>query len=406
MFAAVKSAWPVEMRDFADEDASALPAEALAEELVELRRAIDRLEYEFVRRLQPFDRLRGYEGEGAVTLVGWLRWKCHLRAGAASERVTLARHLPALKGTEQAFAAGEISYHHAAAIAHAAEEVGADVVSQVEPSLLESARKLDPQRLRLVTRHLRHCVDADGALAEHNLAYDRRRLYLSEWLDGVFFLDGLLDAEGGTTLRSALNALLGPRDPADERTGAQRRADALVELARGRLESGDLPDVAGQRPHLIVTAPLATLRQDPMAPAGDLDWAAPMPAEAVRRLACDASVRRVLLDPDSEPVDVGRATRTVPPALRRVLELRDRGCRFPGCDRPPAWTDGHHLRHWADGGETTKANVVLLCRRHHRKVHDEGWRLSLGDDGALVAVAPWWTGSSLGRPNGLAPPAP
>ncbi len=387
-----------------DDGLSSLPASALGEQLVELRRGIDRLEFEFSRRLVPFARQQRYEGDGAVTLVSWLRWKCRLGPGAASERVALARQLTELAATRQALASGEIGYHHAAAITRAAVEVGPEALSQAEPMLLEAARQLDPHRLRLLTLHLRHCVDPDGVLADHNLAYDRRRLHLSEGLDGIFYLDGLLDAEGGATVRTALNALLGPADPGDDRTAPQRRADALVELARQRLDAGDLPEVAGQRPHLTVTAPLATLRREPQAPAAELEWAEPVPAETVRRLACDASLTRVLLGPDSEPMDVGRATRTIQPALRRALVVRDRGCRFPGCDRPPSWTDGHHLTHWADGGETTLANLVLLCRRHHRRVHEERWQLARGDNTALVAMAPWWTSTHSGHSQGLAPP--
>jgi hypothetical protein len=117
-------------------------------------------------------------------------------------------------------------------------------------------------------------------------------------------------------------------------------------------------------------------------------WAGAVVAETVRRLACDATASRVTVGPSGEPLDVGRAVRTIPPAMRRALVVRDGGCRFPGCDRPPEWTDGHHLRHWADGGETKLDNLVLLCRRHHRVVHEGRWRLSRGEDGRLVAQPP------------------
>ena len=96
----------------------------------------------------------------------------------------------------------------------------------------------------------------------------------------------------------------------------------------------------------------------------------------------------VLLGRESEPLAVGRASRVIPAALRRALAARDGSCRFPGCDRPAAWTDGHHLTHWADGGETSAGNLVLRCRPHHRKVHEGGWRLAWGPEQALVAVPP------------------
>jgi hypothetical protein len=111
-------------------------------------------------------------------------------------------------------------------------------------------------------------------------------------------------------------------------------------------------------------------------------------AETVRRVACDASVSRVEVGAAGEPVNVGRASRTIPSALRRALVVRDGGCRFPGCDRPPEWTDGHHVRHWADGGETTLQNLVLLCRRHHRAVHEGRWRVAVEPDGGVTAQPP------------------
>ncbi len=323
--------------------------------------------------------------------------------GGASERVEVARNLHHLPRAAEAFAAGEIGYQHAAAIAWAIHEVGPEAAARSESVLVESARVLDPARLRLVTRHVRHCVDPDGALRDANKAYDRRAFYLSESLDGVFHVDGILDAEGGAVLRTALNALM-PGESGEPRPAAQRRADALVELARQRLDQGDLPEVGGQRPHLTITARIETLMGEPESPAGEMEWASPVPAETVRRLACDASISRVLFDPASQPIDVGRATRTISPALRRALAARDRGCRFPGCDRPPSWTDCHHLTHWPDGGETNPANVVSLCRRHHHRVHEEGWRLARGDGGGLVAIQPAWTTLRSGSSPGLAPP--
>jgi hypothetical protein len=147
---------------------------------------------------------------------------------------------------------------------------------------------------------------------------------------------------------------------------------------------------------LTVTATVGTLSGAPGHAAGDLVWGLPVPAETVRRLACDAARTPVELTPDGQPLEVGRTTRTVPPALRRALVVRDQGCRFPGCDRPSDWTDGHHLQHWADGGATTLENLVLLCRRHHRKVHEDGWRLAWGEDRGIVAIPPRWLEPRLG----------
>jgi hypothetical protein len=160
-----------------------------------------------------------------------------------------------------------------------------------------------------------------------------------------------------------------------------------VELARQQLDGGRLPAVGGQRPHLTLTAELASLSGDSGEP-GVLEGGQPLGLAAVRRIACDAALSTVLLGSAGEPLGAGRTRRLVSGALRRALVARDGGCRFPGCDRPPAWTDAHHLEHWADGGETALSNTVLLCRPHHRRVHEEGWRLVADSAGGLRAQPP------------------
>ena len=129
--------------------------------------------------------------------------------------------------------------------------------------------------------------------------------------------------------------------------------------------------MAGERPHVTVTVAAEGLRGDPKAGA-ELDHTGPVGADVARRLACDASITRVVLSGRSEPLDVGRKTSVIPPAMRRAVIVRDRHRRFPGCDRPHAWCDAHHVLHWAEGGATALNNLLLLCRRHHRMVHERG----------------------------------
>lgn len=367
------------------EDIDPLTDTTLAEDMVELRRTMDRLEFQFSRRLRLFSKRRGYATLGFVSLISWLRRACRLMPGAAMQHSEVARNLPSLPHTSAALASGDIGFHHAAVIARSVTEVGADAVVAEESRLVRAAHNLDPKYLSYLTRRLRYSIDPDGTLAHSNDQYDYRYVHLSQTLDGVFYLDGRLDAEGGATLRTALNAL---ESRLDERSGAMRRADAMVEMARKQLDAGTLPEVAGQKPHLSVIASTATLAKAPGAPAADLEWSQPITADAARRLACDSAMTRVVLGPSSEPIDVGRCTRTIPPALRRALVVRDRGCRFPGCDRPPDWCDGHHLIHWIDGGETALSNTCLLCRRHYRFVHELGWRLLWGDEGEMLAIKP------------------
>jgi hypothetical protein len=131
------------------------------------------------------------------------------------------------------------------------------------------------------------------------------------------------------------------------------------------MDEGSLPKRAGERPHLQVTATLETLLQRCGAPAGDLEFSLPISAASVERLACDCKVTRILLDSDSQVIDVGRTKPLMTPAQQKALRVRDKGCRWPGCDRPPTWTSGHHLKHWIRGGSTELKNLVLLCHRHH-----------------------------------------
>jgi len=371
-----------------EEDLHAVPASALGEDLQELRRHINGCEAEFTRRLRRFDKGGGYAATAALTAKAWLRWKCNFSPAAAADRVAVSRELADLPLATEAFADGDISYPHAAMIARTAEKLGEKMEANAETILVTAAKDLDLGQLRVVTMKLQHLVDPDSVLDESNESHERRFLSLSQTLDGVFYLNGRLDSEGGATLQTALNALGGPPTAEDRRTPKQRRADLLVELARRQLDGGNLPEVGGQRPHLAVTVSIATLANQPGSPAAELEWAQPIPAETARRLACDAAITPVFVGSESDQPQAGQTSRSISGSQRRALVVRDKGCRFPGCDRPPDWTDAHHLQHWADGGKHVMDNLVLLCRRHHRKVHEEGWRLGITADGEIAAVPP------------------
>ena len=371
-----------------EEDLHAVPAAAMGDDMEELRRHINGCEAEFTRRLHRFDKGGGYYATAALTAQAWLRWKCNFSPAAAAGRVAVARELADLPLATEAFADGDFSYPHAAMIARTAEKLGDRMESNAETIMVTAAKELDLGRLRVVTLKLQHLIDPDSVREEANESHERRFLSLSQTLDGVFYLNGRLDAEGGAILQAALNALGGPPTDEDKRTPKQRRADGLVELARQKLNSGTLPEVGGQRPHLAVTVSMETLANQPGSPAADLEWAQPIPAETARRLACDAAVTPVFLGSESDQPQAGQTSRSISGSQRRALVVRDKGCRFPGCDRPPDWTDAHHLQHWADGGKHVMDNLVLLCRRHHRKVHEEGWQLGITADGDIAAIPP------------------
>jgi hypothetical protein len=359
--------------------------EALAEGLIQTREAgIDPLEAAFATGVRRFDKSGEYKADGALSLTAWLRWKCKLSFGAAMERVEIARQLEKLPETQAAFASGEVGFEHVAVLAHTAEHVGASAVRKDETSLLQSARTMDPGQFTTVAKNFEHRIDAAGALAEANRAYERRYLHISEPQDGLVRLDGVLDAEGGATLRTALQPFMKPVKD-DARSYGQRSVDALMELCRHG--SGSKRDGSGPRPQLIIRASLDTLAGIPGAPAGELEGGGTVPAETVQRYACDSALSRITGRNELDH-ELNHASRTLPAPTRRALEARDRHCVFPGCTRPIVWCDGHHLVWWTRGGATALPNLALLCRPHHRLVHEEGWNLERTKDGNWKARPP------------------
>jgi hypothetical protein len=266
---------------------------------------------------------------------------------------------------------GEIAVAAALLLADA-QAADPDQFERSEQMLLELARTLSVRDLIRAIEHWKMLADPRAAEAAAERRFARRALYVSPTLDGMVRVDGDLDPETGQTLITALGSMVdrSAREGGgtDLRTPAQRRADALGEICRRYLDSSDRPVVAGERPHVLVSVDLQTLQGS--GGRAELQDAGPITPEAARRLACDADLSRVVTRGPSEPLEIGRRTPVVPPALRRAVVARDRGCRFPGCGRPQAWCDAHHVVHWADGGETSLSNLVLLCRPHHRMVHE------------------------------------
>jgi len=359
--------------ELAGEDLAAAGPRGVGEELVELFAQVERIHAEALRRLLFLDRSGAWADDGALSTQAWLRRRTRMAPGAAAERVRVARHLDALPETRAAFAAGEIGYAHVRVISSTIESSDAcrRTAGEAEAILVDAARDLDPPRLRRAAEHWRHAVDPPGFIEAEWERHARRHLHVSSTFEGMVALDGELDAEGGATLMSALDALQRPV-PGETRTPSQRRADAVVELARRQLDAGTLPVSGGEKPHLAVTVDLATLERRAGSPAAEVAWAnQPISREAARRLACDAGISRIITDGASQPLDVGRRTRTIPPPLRRAVIARDGGCVAPGCDRPPEWCDVHHRVHWIDGGPTALPNLELRCHPHHHPHHHQ-----------------------------------
>lgn len=376
------------VRSAAGEDLDALDAAALGRGVVALLRLGDLLQAEVARRLRRFEELHGPAAEGAPSTVAWVSVRGRRSPGSAADLVCVARQLAELPQAARALSDGQIGYQHASVIAHTASQVGAEAAAVVGPDLVEAAKEVDVRRFAHFARQVREIADADGALADANRDHERSRVHLSQTLGGSWRLDGWLDVEGGAMLSTALIPLMPPPRGGDRRTASQRRAAALVELCRRQLDGGRLPTVGGERPHLHVTVPVETLRGEPGWPGGEIRGAGPVVAETARRLACDAVVIENVLGADGALVSAERRGKTVPAPVRRGLIARDEGCRFPGCDRTVEWCDGHHLVWRSHGGTHDLFQLLLLCRLHHRFVHEGGWTIERTGDGELEFVPP------------------
>jgi hypothetical protein len=301
------------------------------------------------------------------------------RASRVLEQVKLSRALRAMPVTAEAFGSGELSSETVGLLV-SAKESAPEAFSEAEGMLVDAAGVLPAREFRAAVAHWRQAADASSAEERAGRIYDRRHLHVSPTIEGTVRIDGDLDPESGATVITALRSVQdawAKNGVEDERTAAQRRADAMTELCRSWLDRSDRPEVAGERPHVVVTVDLESL-EGRLGRRCELPDVGPITPEIARRLACDAGVSRVLTNGPSEPLDIGRRTPVVPAGMRRAVVIRDGGCRFPGCGRPQAWCDAHHVTHWAGGGETALGNLVLLCGPHHRAVHED-FRVEMTD---------------------------
>lgn len=367
------------------------PAE-LAAELKGTRHAEDLLELEFSETAAAFSKTQEYEEQGSVSPIDWIRHHCRMSSGAVWSSLAVGEHLHDLPRSVEAVESAEIGYAHLALMAKTAEALQASSTAAPfeETALLEKAQEYSVGRLWYFCHHLRHATDPEGFTAEQNRATEACYLKMSTSEDGSLMLEGWLDSVSGAVVRTALEPLAQPHGDHDERGREHRNAAALVEVCSHVQDLGALP----QRPHLQVTASLETLQGLAGSPAGDMEYSLPVSAETVKRLACDGTITRVVLGPESIVIDVGRARRVVAGAARRALNARDGHCKWPHCDRPASWTDAHHVIHWIKGGETDLSNMVLLCHRHHWMAHEGGWQLVRTAEGEILTVPP--------RPPGLA----
>ena len=378
-----------------------LPLSELEARITELAGHLNAADHRWLMLVAEFDRRQGWADGATRSCAHWLGWKCGIELGAAREKVRVGRALEGLPLVSAAMARGALSYSKVRALTRVATPETEDTLLMIAlhgtahhvESVVRGFRRaqqtieLSREAQQTATRGVRWHHDDDGSLVmQVRLPAESGALVLKA-------LERALDDDHGAAVASR-PADVPAGTPAD--TPSQGRADALVRLAESWLAHGDHALAGGERQQVVVHVDLGTLAGSQPG-RSELEDGPAVAAETVRRLGCDASLLAIVHDGRGQVLDIGRRTRSIPPAIGRALRVRDRGCRYPGCTQQ-RFVDGHHIEHWAHGGPTRLSNLVLLCRRHHRLVHEGGVRVRMLDDGALVFTDP------MGRRIDSAPP--
>ncbi|MGH3567422.1 MAG: DUF222 domain-containing protein [Pseudonocardia sp.] len=344
---------------------------------------------------------RGYKNPaGALAdLIGWEHWEARRRVVAAEHvcpRVGLdGAALPAkLPVTAEVFAAGQAGLRHVEVVAKllaspAATRLTPEVWAGAEAELADKATVYTPNELLAYGTALVDTLDQDGPEPDDRPPAQVNELTLQPnrgrgggTLKGRFDDAALYDA-----IASVIDAKAKPLTADDERSPAQRQAEALAEVCGYVLDHGDVPERGGRRPHLNVIIRLEDLEN--RACSAMLDFGGTLTPESLRMLACDCAVIPIVMNGKGQPLDVGRITRTIPDGLRRAVVARDLGCAYPGCNRPPSWCEVHHILEWENDGETKLDNCAMLCRVHHRLLHHSEWQVRI-HDGVPEFIPPAW----------------
>ena len=359
---------------------SNLDLERLGDEIAELSAHLDAATARLLDLIREFD-TRGGWGYGFRSCAAWLSWRVGFAPGAAREHVRVARALGTLPLLSQAFARGELSYSKVRELTRVA-------TPETEERLLAVGRAGTAEHVERIVRGWRR-MDAKSEAQAAARRHTGRALHVYPDEDGTVAIRGRLVPEVGALLLKALEAAREAlyqrrreQEPeTDQPTMEQQQADALALLAETALHHGLDPGAPGERYQVVVHVDAAVLADAAQPGQSVLEDGLRVPAGTSQRLACDATRVVMRHDADGRVTEVGARTRTIPPALRRALHRRDSGCRFPGCGVRVG--QAHHIQHWAQGGPTKLSNLALLCRRHHRAVHEEGFQVERQLDGAL-----------------------
>ncbi len=359
----------------------ATDTDRLGDEIARLSAQVDAAMSRLLTLIREFDDQRGWSN-GFHSCADWLAWRVGLDIVAARERVRIARALGSLRILAGALERGELSYTKVRALTRIA-------TPETEAQFLAMGRANTAAQIGWMIRS-RRVLDRAADRREAARQHESRALRVYREESGMVVIQGRLDPEGGAVLMQALTAAQDAlyrrsKDTARTPTYVQQTADALTLLAEAALHHELDPGAPGERYQVVLHVDDSVLMSADKTGESTLAGTHAS-AEASERLSCDANRTWMRHDSEGNVLEVGRRTRTIPPALRRALLHRDQVCRFPGCGL--RFVQGHHIQHWAHGGPTTLANLVLLCRRHHRAVHEEGFQVTRDDSGALQFKSP------------------
>jgi Domain of unknown function (DUF222)/HNH endonuclease len=341
--------------------------------------ASQRLQLRVAVNVGAFDHDCQWAFDGATSMTNWLTSRGDSNASAAMS-IRVGKVVRVCPTVAKLADAGELTLAQVHTIARA---VGPHLAlfSEIEADLVPMLAHLSARETHTVMEQWRAAADDTDSRTPD--AFESRRLHMSSGLDGTMHLDAVLDSASGDIVQRALDIAATADGEGESRTPAQVRHDALVDICQWFLLHANDDPTSRNRPVLELSVPFddvkshcgATTTEGHLFPAADLAAA-----------ACDCTVHRVVINPLGTIIDYGRAARVVPANMFRALVIRDKGCRHPGCDRPAAWCDAHHIIEWQHGGRTDLANMLLLCRRHHRLTHTPGWRLDYDVDSNTVTV--------------------
>jgi len=367
-------------------------SEALGREITELCGYIYAATYQLLLKIHEFDQEGLWKLCGICSCAHWLNWQCGIGMNAAREKVRVANAMANLPKISESFSRGELSYSKVRAMTRVATPENEDYLLNIAhhgtahhvESLVSKYRRV---------RRLHETEAADEQYRDRSLHYEYDD-------DGSFIITGRFPAEQGAMILKALEQAMDRAEAEDSEAEVTaetresfcvRRADALAEIAESYLAHGPASSSTADRYQVMLHVSAETLQEDVTAETSNpldeeishLEDGPHVSAETSRRICCDSGISPMLTNNNGEPLNIGRKSRVIPPPMRRALRVRDQNCRFPGCTHQH-FIDGHHIQHWADGGETSLENLVLLCRHHHRLVHEGGFACEKSTTGQLL----------------------